>query len=176
MKCKWIECKDEARAKSPFCGDTCKKRYQRRIRANGTSRSGTNVPVKVGQEASGTQPGQTGTEEAQEQKRIGDRVKQNMTSGFNETVLTPVIDRMAELLKPTLCKPANFGQPDCECQHCGGPLPKDIPERDQAVCERTLNRKHVLNHGAWKTVAELGDQELNRVSLPGDVDYKGVAV
>ncbi len=52
MKCKWKECDNEARAKSPFCSGTCKKRYQRA--------SGTDVPVKVGQEqvgqSSGTRP------------------------------------------------------------------------------------------------------------------------
>ena len=41
MKCKWEDCENEARAKSPFCGDTCKKRHQRA--------SGTDVPVEVGQ-------------------------------------------------------------------------------------------------------------------------------
>ncbi len=34
MKCKWDKCTNEARDKSPFCGGTCKKRYQR---ASGTA-------------------------------------------------------------------------------------------------------------------------------------------
>ncbi len=51
MKCKWEPCDNEARGKSPFCGGTCKKRHQRA--------SGTDVPVEVGQELSGTQVGQT---------------------------------------------------------------------------------------------------------------------
>lgn len=29
MKCKWEDCENEARAKSPFCGDTCYKRHRR---------------------------------------------------------------------------------------------------------------------------------------------------
>ena len=41
MECKWHQCNNEARAKSPFCSGTCKKRYQRA--------SGTSVPVEVGQ-------------------------------------------------------------------------------------------------------------------------------
>lgn len=45
MKCKWAGCENEARAKSPFCSGTCKKRYQRA--------SGTDVPVEVGQEQVG---------------------------------------------------------------------------------------------------------------------------
>ena len=52
MKCKWKDCLHLARAKSPFCSGTCKKRYQRA--------SGTDVPVEVGQEQvgqpSGTRP------------------------------------------------------------------------------------------------------------------------
>lgn len=55
---------------------------------------------------------------------------------------------------------ANYGQPNCECQHC--------------INNRANGSKHTLNHGAWKTAADLGDQELNRVSLPGDADYAGV--
>lgn len=56
MKCKWKDCNNDARAKSPFCSGTCKKRYQR---TSGTESepSGTNVPVEVGQEPSGTQVG-----------------------------------------------------------------------------------------------------------------------
>ena len=58
--------------------------------------------------------------------------------------------------------PANFGQPDCECKHC--------------QYNRTYGNKFTLNHGVWKSVSELGKQEFNRVSLPGDIDYVGVAV
>lgn len=50
MKCKWHKCSNEARAKSPYCSGTCKKRYSRA--------SGTEVPVEVGQTLSGTQVGQ----------------------------------------------------------------------------------------------------------------------
>ena len=54
-------------------------------------------------------------------------------------------------------KPANFGQPDCECQHC--------------QTNRVNGNKHTINHGAWKSAQELDEGELNRVALPGDVDY-----
>lgn len=51
MRCKWNQCSNEARTKSPFCSGTCKKRYVR---------SETDVPVEVGQEQvgqpSGTRP------------------------------------------------------------------------------------------------------------------------
>ncbi len=45
MKCKWKECENDARSKSPFCSGTCKKRDQRA--------SGTDVSVKVGQDEVG---------------------------------------------------------------------------------------------------------------------------
>lgn len=50
MKCKWKDCSNEARDKSPFCSGTCKKRSQRA--------SGTKGVEQVGQTASGTQVGQ----------------------------------------------------------------------------------------------------------------------
>ena len=56
-------------------------------------------------------------------------------------------------------KPANFGQPNCECKHC------------QSV--RSNKSNHVLNHGPHKSASELSLNELNRVALPGDVDYRG---
>ncbi len=111
MKCKWIDCDKEARKKSPFCSGTCKKREQRA--------SGTNVPVEVGQEPSGTK-------------------------------------------RDTGARPMNWGLPDCQCQHC--------------QTARVNNSKNTINHGAWKSYADLADNEVNRVTLPGDVDYSGVAL
>ena len=52
--------------------------------------------------------------------------------------------------------PTHYGEPDCECLHCiqnGG--------------------KKILNHGAYKHSADLAENEINRVSIPGDVDYCG---
>lgn len=54
----------------------------------------------------------------------------------------------------------NYGLPGCMCQHCQN--------------NRATGNKHTLNHGAFKPFSELGYNELNRVSLLGDVDYKGV--
>jgi hypothetical protein len=53
--------------------------------------------------------------------------------------------------------PANYGLPDCTCQHC----------RQTKANKSCL----VLNHGAYKTAEHLAINEINRVSLPGDVDY-----
>ncbi len=58
--------------------------------------------------------------------------------------------------------PRNFGLPDCECKHCQQ--------------NATTVYKFEINHGAWKPASQLGKNEFNRVSLPGDVDYVGVAV
>lgn len=55
---------------------------------------------------------------------------------------------------------ANFGGPDCECMHY------------RAVKSNGLKVR--LNHGPYKTADQLAPDELNRVSLPGDADYKGL--
>jgi len=51
--------------------------------------------------------------------------------------------------------PVNFGRPDCECRMCRN--------------NRYSGSRFVINHGGYK--AELAVNELNRVSLPGDIDY-----
>jgi hypothetical protein len=66
-----------------------------------------------------------------------------------------------ELLEQSDILPANFGQPDCECMHC------------RAVKSNGLKVR--LNHGPNKTASQLDLNELNRVALPGDPDYVGVA-
>lgn len=54
----------------------------------------------------------------------------------------------------------NYGLPDCACLHCRA--------------NRKTGNKFILNHGPRKVAAELGTNEINRVSLPGDADYAGV--
>ncbi len=72
-------------------------------------------------------------------------------SGYNAAVDLGLVD-----------KPANFGEPDCMCKMCIG--------------NRANSKPSILNHGAWKRCENLATNELNRVPLPGDVDYVGVAV
>lgn len=55
----------------------------------------------------------------------------------------------------------NFGKSDCQCKHCQS--------------NRANNGRLVINHGPYKPVGQLADHEVNRVSLPGDPDYVGVA-
>jgi len=63
--------------------------------------------------------------------------------------------------------PKNYGLPNCECVHCQQ--------------NRRMGGKFVLNHGRYMTDDELvekfretGQRWINRVSLPGDVDYVGI--
>ena len=58
---------------------------------------------------------------------------------------------------PFIEKPVNFGQPDCQCGNCKS--------------NRATGNKHIFNHGTYKPASQLGHNELNRVPLPGDVDY-----
>ena len=58
--------------------------------------------------------------------------------------------------------PANFGKLDCDCMHCQQ--------------NRHQGSKHVINHGTYKPANKLARNELNRVSLSGDVDYAGVCL
>ena len=71
-----------------------------------------------------------------------------------ESVTVPKIQDTPEFSIP------NFGQPDCECMHCRQ--------------NRRQGNHHIINHGPYKPASALSQKELNRVSLPGDVDYVGV--
>lgn len=115
MQCKWENCENDARAKSPFCSGTCKKRYQRA--------SGTSVPVEVGQ-------GQVGH----------DRI-------------VPVAE-------------------GCAMVQVGLDHYRTCP--DQYIPRREPDK---LNWGPWMNSQQLEQAGLkaNRVSIPGDWDYVGVA-
>lgn len=54
---------------------------------------------------------------------------------------------------------------DCQCIHC----------RQARANNITFSRNHIINHGPWKTASQLAKNEHNRVALPGDPDYVGVA-
>lgn len=57
--------------------------------------------------------------------------------------------------------PINYGQADCACMCC--------------AINRRKPRPHIVNHGAYRPARELSKGEINRMSLPGDVDYEGLA-
>lgn len=71
------------------------------------------------------------------------------------TTCASVDELMAELERPD-----NYGLLECTCMHCQS--------------HRANNSKGVINHGPWKDESELGEREINRVTLPGDRDYVGV--
>jgi hypothetical protein len=72
-------------------------------------------------------------------------------------VTEPVTDNVTAL-------PANFGLPDCACYHCR--QNRSQPEARQLT----------INHGPAKLACELLPNEINRQTLPGDIDYDGVCV
>ena len=53
-----------------------------------------------------------------------------------------------------------FGGADCMCQHC--------------LTNRRNGLPKLINHGTYKKAHELGRNELNRQTLPGDPDYDGI--
>jgi len=54
--------------------------------------------------------------------------------------------------------PENYGQPDCQCRHCQNNIKNNLGL--------------TINHG--KRVNQTNPKHVNRVSLPGDIDYIGV--
>lgn len=127
MKCKWYKCENEAREKSIFCSGTCKKRYSRA--------SGTDVPVEVGQQSSGTEVGQAQNE-------------------------TPDV-------APGLTKPDK-----------GEQIYPDKLEHYKSNPDMYVGREFPddMNWDEPMSASELATAGLkrNRVTIPGDWDYKGV--
>ena len=54
--------------------------------------------------------------------------------------------------------PENYGLENCVCKDC--------------QLNRASGNKRIVNHGKYKDVSQLADNEINRVSLPGDIDYQ----
>ena len=63
-----------------------------------------------------------------------------------------------EMLDPDV-RPTDYGLEGCQCLHCQS--------------GRVNHSKNTINHGPVKHHNALGPREVNRVALPGDVDYKG---
>ena len=112
--------------------------------------------------------------QAQARRRQQGMTKRGMTEGVTGVTLPQVVieelspeihmainDECNKRAFKSLAMPANFGQDDCTCRHCQNNRAKGSP--------------HTLNHGAHKLAKALSKKELNRVTLPGDVDYKGAA-
>ena len=109
---------ESKRATSKYCGDSCKKSYQRRTLA------GQIVPV--------TSPD----------------VPVNEVSGTS-------LGDLGEFSVPHVAKIVDSG----ECS------------RQNTFLMVGVNKD--INYGAWKPIGDLGVREVNRVPVPGDVDYVG---
>lgn len=103
-------------------------------------------------------------------KRTQDKKRTEQTDSFQKALTEVVSDKIenasaiANPLEPLELmrgKPANFGKVDCDCGLCKS--------------NRATGSRKKINHGPWKDVTELEQDELNRVTIPGDVDYRGVA-
>ncbi len=75
------------------------------------------------------------------------------------TVTLAVTNANRNKLDPVTAIPG-YGTPDCQCKMCQGSA-----------------SPAVINHGPYTTAQQLADNgyRRNRVSLPGDVDYGGLA-
>lgn len=80
--------------------------------------------------------------------------------GLQYITVTDVTDNKRNSV--TVTKPANFGLHDCQCMHCKQ--------------NRGGGNKLIINHGQFKHIGQLSGNEVNRQTLPGDVDYVGVAI
>jgi hypothetical protein len=58
----------------------------------------------------------------------------------------------------------NYGLADCQCNAC------------QCNESKPPAKRLTINHGPHKSHSELMDNEVNRVSVPGEPDYRGVMV
>ena len=88
-------------------------------------------------------------------KTVWNRNKRNNVTA---DVTADVTASVTSTVTPSI---TNFGKPDCECGHCSQ--------------NKGNGNRSIINHGAYKSAGELVPREINRVSLPGDVDYAGVA-
>jgi hypothetical protein len=73
---------------------------------------------------------------------------------------TELSETLSETMTPEGLKsvvPANYGLSNCACLHCRA--------------TKSNKSDKILNHGAYKHGEQLAANELNRVSLPGDIDY-----
>jgi len=135
-----------------YCNEACKKAFQRKAKL---SDNGTKA-ISGQHNGTGSEANKSIYDKCDWSKLTRDeqedrwaRIKAAgcvLTGGYQPTIADEL--------------PANFGQPDCQCMHC----------------QQNRRSKHprVINHGDYKLANELVANEINRVSLPGDVDYEGV--
>ena len=91
------------------------------------------------------------------QQRYRDR-QRNASVTPDVTNVTPNVTNVTPEVERNM--PTNYGQPECECRHCAN--------------NRSQNNRLTINHGPYKTAAELKSNEVNRQTMPGDADYEGL--
>ena len=94
---------------------------------------------------------------AERQRRYRERKNVTVVTPKAETVTKPP-DVFVTPEGAVKVLPAGYGTAICECQQC-----QTYRRHGKPVAN--------LNHGAYKSLDELGPGEANRVALPGDVDY-----
>lgn len=151
MKC-LNECGKEVVSKgtkpAKYCSDACRKAYKR-SESKRTQQTDTEQTDKI---KIVSNPGKLlPIEQSPYTSSQPEQINQNEPNKLDKIIISSIFG-----------KPTNFGQPNCECKQCES--------------NRNTGNRHTLNHGAWKSFKELASGELNRVALPGDVDYAGVAV
>ena len=78
---------------------------------------------------------------------------------FNRNKVTVTTDNPVTLSDVTLTRHTYTGGSDCGCGMCKN---------------KVVNKSSkIINHGPWKSASELKENEINRVPIPGDVDYEG---
>ncbi len=150
MKCKWSGCDNERRIKSPFCGDTCYKRW---MRANSDKLPVIN-PDKSKSDTAVL--GATQTEVAETTPEVLQKTGKNPVSSESS--------RESKISTPE--SPTADNEPKTRIASI-----EDYHAHREDYTERAC--VELLNWGPWMNTAELSDARLsgNRVSEPGDWDY-----
>ncbi len=152
MKCKWSGCDNERRLRSPFCGDTCYKRW---VRANSDK-----IPVLKSDKPNSDRPenGPSQTKVPEKGVGVGQKSAKNPVSSE--------IPRQSKTSAPVT------DTPDIEPETRIASIDDYYAHRDD-YAERAC--PELLNWGAWMDTADLEQARLsgNRVTLPGDWDYVG---
>ena len=97
-------------------------------------------------------------------KYCGDSCRKRASRGVENVTVSDVTVNDVTVSSVTVSSmlPDNFGLADCQCRMCV--VNRYRPPKDQKR----------INHGRVKPFADLGDNEINRITLPGDADYNGV--
>ncbi len=160
MKCKHLCGNDLTGRQLLYCSDKCRMQHKRQ------AESERDAP-----QPERTIPNRSNPNKVEQKPDINldePRSPSEPTNVFNRPTPADIADTIPwedakielDVLDAQL--PTNFGESDCKCKMC--------------ATNRLSKNPHIINHGSWKRCDQLATTELNRVPLPGDVDYKGVAV